>query len=192
MHSAWQYAHCTRMVLVMTPNTLQDVNIEGSARQMNVILRRKLTSLREIKNLSEQAFGYINEEDIELLNNTIEAKQKLIHEVDHLDKLFLMEFDKLKSDLGLASIEDLHMSQSPELGELRGNTAEILGLLQKIFSFDEKINREVAKLREGITAELTRIRKQKHISTLYSNDGTRRQHNESPDYSAKPAFDTKK
>ena len=177
----------------MAVDILQDINIGESVRHMNEIMRRKLASLRDIYNLSQQAYSYINEDDVERLYNVIDEKQKFINDVDHLDKQFLIEFNKIKSDLGIESFAELHLSQSPGLEELHKNTADILEMLQKIYDYDLKINSGAAKLREGITVELIRIKKQKHISEIYSNDGNRRHNNEPVDYiAASSTIDIKK
>ena len=155
----------------MAPEKLTGDSVDESTLKINIIMRRKLALLHEIYALSEQASGYINEADIERLGNIIADKQELIDSADHADRMFLAEFANLKAQLGIASMEELRVSQSPQLGELRRNTAEIFAMIEKIYTLDENINRGILKLREDITADLTRIRKQKHISSLYSNDG---------------------
>ncbi|MCL2057830.1 MAG: flagellar protein FlgN [Oscillospiraceae bacterium] len=156
----------------MAANIYIDAQADESLRQMNDILKRKLSTMGDMYHISEQAYGYINEDDVERLNNMIEAKQELIREIDHLDGLFLIEFDKLKANLGLSTIDELRMSQSRQLSELRSNTADVMSMAGRIYDFDVKINHGVTKLRDDITAELTQLRRQKQISDLYTNDGT--------------------
>jgi len=145
---------------------------------MNGIMRRKLSLLYEMHGLSEQAYGYVSEESLEPLGNIIEAKQELIREIDQLDRSFLFEFERLKSDLGLSSMEDLKKPQNPHLRDLQDNSAEIMGLLNKIDALDVKLNQGIVKLREDIAADLSRIRRQKQVSGMYSSDGERQQKGE--------------
>jgi len=167
----------------------QDEKINESVRLMNGIMGRKLTLLYEMQNLSEQAYNYISEECVEPLNNIIEAKQALIVEIDHLDRRFLLEFEQLKNDLGLSSIADLRRGESPLLKDLRLNTAEILDILQKLDELDTKLNQGIVKLRDDIAADLTRIRRQKQISGVYSNETPGKNKKEQTEYNSAPGFD---
>ena len=176
----------------VTPNKSMSLFDEAPVRVMNGIMRRKLSLLRDMLNLSEQAGNYIGEDSVESLNNIMDAKQELILEIDRLDKNFLNEFDMLKTNLNISSIEELRTSQSPELADLQSNTSEILGLLNKINALDKKINSSVVKLREDIASDLNRIRRQKQISSLYSGDGSQRSKNESANRPVLSNFDTKK
>ena len=168
-----------------------DEKINESVRQINNVMKRKLSLLYEMHNLSAKAYNYISEDSVEPLNNIFEAKQELIHEIDQLDRVFLDGFEQLKSGLGLSSIADLRQPQSPQLKDLQLNTAEIMDLMQKIGDLDAKLNQKIVKLREDIAADLTRIRRQKQVSGFYSNDNTRRQKDDQPDMSAPPNFDKK-
>ena len=169
--------------------TKQDEKLNESVRLMNDIMRRKLSLLHEMHSLSVQAYNHISEESVEPLNNIIEAKQALIVEIDHLDRRFLLEFEKLKTDLGLTSMADLRRGESPLLKDLRLNTAEILDILQKLDELDAKLNHGIVKLRDDIAADLARIRRQKQISGAYSNDTPRQNINEQADYTSTPGFD---
>lgn len=139
---------------------------------MNDIMQRKLSLLYEMRNLSEQAYNYVSEDTIEPLNNIIEQKQAVIDEIDTLDDVFLTEFNSLKTGLGLSTIQELEDNKSPQLKNLRMNTADILDIMQKIAALDDKFNKSLIKLRENVSADLARIRKQKQVSGMYENDGS--------------------
>ena len=164
----------------------------ASVRRMNGIMQRKLSLLYEMHNLSSQAYGYLSEDGVEPLGNIYEAKQALIDEVDHLDKLFLHEFENLKAGLGLTSIADLSGNGSPLLKELKLNTSEILGPLEKIEGLDSRLNLKILKMRDDIAADLARVRKQKQVSGTYSSDGPPRPKFDQADYSSQSSFDKKK
>ena len=137
---------------------------------LNGIARQKLELLDGIYNLSLQADGYVNEDEVERLNNVFEAKRDLMNRIDSLDERFLQLFGELKAELGVSSIDELRRSQSPGLDELWGNTANIIAQIQKISALDIKVNEKIEELREHVSADLTRLRKQKNISSLYGND----------------------
>ena len=153
--------------------TSRDIAADKTLREMNAIMRRKITLLNDMRDLSEQAGNYIDEESVGLLQNLLDAKQELIREVDRLDRMFLTQFNDVKTMLGVSSLEELSLTYSPELGDLRDNTSAICDLLNKIYEFDKKFNGDIRKLRDSVAADLTRIRRQKQISRLYTNEGLR-------------------
>jgi hypothetical protein len=154
-------------------------------------MRRKLSLLYEMHSLSEQANNYISEECVESLGNIVDAKQELIAEVDRLDKLFLDDYGVLKAELGLSSIEELQGVAPPPLRELRLNTAEIMDLLKKIEALDKRFNGGIKSLREDISADLARIRRQKQTSGIYANDGKQRKKSSASDFGLPRNIDAK-
>lgn len=167
-------------------------NINESVRHMNGTMRRKLSLLYEIYSLTGRAYNYVSEDGTEPLNNIIEAKQELILEIDTLDKRFLTDFDALKTELGVSSVAEVRPDNSPEFKELRDNTVEILDILKKLDSMDFKLNQKIKKFREEIATDLTRIRKQRQISGVYSNDPARKQKADASDNAAPSVFNLKK
>ena len=173
----------------------RDAAADKSLREMNASLRRKLSLLRDMRELSEQAGNYLDEENVERLDNIIASKQALILEIDHLDKLFLNAFNAVKTDQGISALDELHPRHRAELTELRSNTSDILGLLQIIYDNDIKTYGDIVKLRELAASDLARIRSQKNISRLYSNAGpgpAAGQKAERPFHYSPSGFDLKK
>jgi hypothetical protein len=69
---------------------------------------------------------------------------------------------------------------------------EILDILKKLDSMDFKLNQKIKKFREEIATDLTRIRKQRQISGVYSNDPVRKQKADASDNAAPSVFNLKK
>ena len=156
-----------------------DFQVNGGAERpideiilsINDLMRRKLSLLYEFYHFTSDEYNYVREESIELLGTIIEDKQELINEIDYLDRKFLTEFSVLKEILGVSSLEELSGSGDDGLlNELKLNTKEIMDLLIKIDTLDKKVNAKIAKLRADLTLDLSRVQKQRHISTLYSGD----------------------
>jgi uncharacterized protein YdcH (DUF465 family) len=172
-------------------------------------MQRKLSLLYEIFRQTAQEYGYVSEESIDLLCNVIDEKQKIIDEIDVLDRVFLEEYAALKAALGLcapggiggappqgrAEATDFgagaagnaseHVNadasrgmsagrMSGEMSELKLNTAEIVSILTKIEALDTKVNQKMAKLREDLAADLVKIRKQRHVNSIYGGEGANR------------------
>jgi len=147
--------------------------INESIFRMNDLLQRKLSILREIYLYSLQTSSYISEDSVEQLNNIFDEKREMTLEVDSLDRQFLNEFDRLKADYGLNVAGDAQGGKSPYLRELKDSTAEMLELLKKTEELDAISYRSIKSLRDNISNDLTNIRRQKHVSGVYGNEGSR-------------------
>ena len=144
---------------------------------INDLMRRKLSLLYEIYRYTSEEYLYVQEESMEQLGAVLADKQELISEIDYLDRKFLTDFSALKELLGIASFEELKAGEHGNRGllsELKLNTKEIMEILTKIDAQDKKVTAKIAKLRDDLTMELVRIRKQRNISTVYSGDKPQR------------------
>lgn len=156
------------------------------------LMRRKLVLLGDMQEISEKSLNYIDEGEVGALENFLSEKQNIIMQVDTLDELFLAEFSKIKSEYGVSSIDELKLSDSPRLAELRSYAAKILEKLKIIENSDGKLMRGVAKLREDISAELVRIRRQKHISGLYGGGASGQKTPTAQRFDGRSGFDIKR
>jgi len=147
--------------------------VDEHIQYINDLMMHKVSLLYEIYKFTLDEFGYIKEENMEQMGCIIEQKQDLIHEVDYLDRKFLAEYMALKERLGISSLDEIEPQSSKRLTELRLNTFEIMEILFKIDELDKKVNRRMSKMRDGIAMELIKIRKQKHIHSIYSNEKPR-------------------
>ena len=142
-----------------------------SVRRANGISRRKLSILNEMLEITKKTTNYICEDDVDSLDNLIATKQNMIDEIESLDRAFLAEFDRIKSETGLESAAGLSRDRSPQFAGLKETVAEILCVLGKIADADKAFNASLINLRDSVSIDLTRIRAQKKISALYSNSG---------------------
>jgi len=176
---------------------------DTSLQRMNAALRRKLSLLRDMQSYSEQAGTFIDEDNVEQLGNVFIEKQGLIEEIDYLDRQFLSDFDGFKSDLGICSLDEIYGPDSVRFGglrernaaglrDLRAYTSEILGLARKIESLESGVNKRIKKLRDDLTADLARIRRQKQVSGFYAGDGAQPQSRRNAELPTHPKFDSKK
>jgi hypothetical protein len=140
---------------------------------MNSIMQKKLSILYEIHNLTSLEYNYTYEDGIEQLGNILAEKQEMIYEIDYLDQKFLMEFDALKKELGVSSLEDVGEQDGEGFSELKSNTSDMLDTLKKIEKLDKKVQMKIMKLRGDISQELTRIKKQRHVSSIYNAENAK-------------------
>ena len=152
-------------------NEEADVPINDIVSSINELMRRKLSLLFEFYRYTSDEYDYVREESMEQLGSIIVEKQEIINEINFLDRKFLVDFSSLKERLGISSLDELkNRGEYGSLTELKLNTKEIMNVLSKIDTLDKKVNAKIAKLRTELTSDLTRIQKQRNISTLYSGD----------------------
>ena len=89
-------------------------------------------------------------------------------------------------------LHELRSAQPPELYELRAYTGEILSLLIKTEALDQAFAQGVKKLRDSVSSDLARIRRQKQASGLYASDGADRRKKTPMDYAPVRNIDIKK
>ena len=178
-------------MVVLTAEADKNERVNASVDRMNENMRRKLSLLYEMYSLSASAYNYIGEESVEPLNNIFDSKQLLILEADSLDKQFLEDFETMKTDLGISSLAEFQRGNYPGLRELRMNTDEILDILGKLQAIDANVKNGIARLRDNVADDLTRIRRQKQISGAYADDPSRQGRDDRVEIKASPSFDRK-
>jgi hypothetical protein len=136
-------------------------------------MKKKLSILYEIHTLTSHEYLFAHEDGIEQLGNILAEKQDKMDEIDNLDRKFLVEFDALKKELGVSSLEDIGEQEGVGFSELKTNTSDMLTTLKKIEELDKKVQTKIMKLREDISNDLTRIKKQKHVSSIYNAENTK-------------------
>ena len=140
---------------------------------LNFTMKRKLSILYEIHNHTSQEYNCVSEENLEQLGSLLKEKQELMSEIDYLDRKFLVEFDELKKELGVSSLENIDMEGNSSLDSLKLNTEEILDILKKIERLDKKVQQKISKLRNDITMEMTKIKKHKQVNKIYNDENAK-------------------
>ena len=139
-------------------------------------MRRKLPLLYTMRRLTDAEFGYINGDSMEQLGNTLAERQELIKEIDMLDERFLREYGELKEAFGVESAEEIPAGAVSGtdceglLAEMKSATNEIMGVLTDISDLDAQIAEKMATLRASLTADMERLRHQRHVSGIYGAD----------------------
>ena len=141
-------------------------------RAVNATMRRKLSLLHEIHKLTVAEYGYVRDDSIEQLGNVLAEKQELMNEIDALDNRFLREFTAMKEAFGVSSVEEMPAEADADgsLAQMKSSTADILDALAKISDLDAQITEKISELRQALTADMTRLRHQRHVSGIYGAD----------------------
>ena len=161
---------------------------------LNQIMERKLSLLYELYKHTNQEYIYANEEGIGLLGNILKEKQELMSEIDHLDRKFLVGFSDLKQELGVSSLDDLDGATGENFASLKLNAAEIMSVLEKIDAMDKEVQQKINKLRDDVTQDLARIKKQRQANKVYAEESAKNVMRDFGvyDVSKSSSFDTKK
>jgi hypothetical protein len=123
--------------------------------------------------LSEDETGYAREDAVDLLENVAEEKLRITRDIDYLDERFLEGFDAVKGEMGVRSLDEASpqdLARYPALAGLKRRTDEILGLMRQVRALDEKTQEGVRRLREGLAQDIVRLRKQKHVHSIYMHE----------------------
>jgi hypothetical protein len=115
---------------------------------------KKLSLLNEILLFSRSQCEVIKEQKYEEMDLLIKEKQKRMDAVDKLDEQFAVYSSRLKSQLGISSLEDLPKFGLEGTRTLKENVSGIMELLDQIRAFDQdnsgKIQTELSGLKEKI------------------------------------------
>jgi len=141
------------------------------------IQERKLALLGRMCAISESESLYATEDGVECLGNVLQERQGLISDIDHLDRRFLAEFEALKRALGVETLEEADASAlggSDRAEAMRRRTEKTVGLLRRIEAADRVSSARVAALRDSLAQDIVRLRKQRHINSIYGNEAAAR------------------
>lgn len=104
-------------------------------------LDKKITALGEILELSFQQQEAIDAENDDALNALIEKKQLEIDAIQAVDAQFEVYFNRLKSLLGVESLDAVSSERLPEFLKVKQGVASVMELLQQI-QWQEAINHQ--------------------------------------------------
>ncbi|WP_129600304.1 flagellar export chaperone FlgN [Anaerophilus nitritogenes] len=111
-------------------NDLIDILVEISIKKEGVL--KKLLHLT----IAQETLS--KDGDIEKVKDTIEQKKKTIHQIHQMDIDFLSSYSKLKNELKVESLAQIHTKKYPALKELKRSIEDITGFIKKIEEIDQR------------------------------------------------------
>lgn len=112
--------------------------------QMIDLSKDKKKYLREILKLTKDQKTFIENEDMDDINNTISEKEKLMSTIDLLDLNFLSLYNEVKELEGVKSIDEINSSKYSNLRDLKEVIGNINILISNI-SLIDKENTDIMK-----------------------------------------------
>lgn len=115
---------------------------------------KKSDKLKKLYEVTKLQTGDISSNSLNSLLDHIKQKQDLMNDIDDIDKKFYENFQELKSDLSVKSIEDIDVQEYPEISSLKISVKELMNLIGEIDKQDKNnisnVNIEINKLKEDM------------------------------------------
>lgn len=129
---------------------------------------KKLNALNEILNLTKRQSKIISEDSADKLNRLIDLKQCQINMIDELDDAFEVYYSRLKSLLGVQSIEEIEMTQFQGVVELKQIVTTIFDTTKYIQSLEIENKNRVQAIVDKLAADIRRIKQHKVANNGYN------------------------
>lgn len=129
---------------------------------------KKLDSINEILNLTKRQSEIINEDCADELNKLISLKQEQMDLIDELDKSFEVYYARLKSVLGVESIEEIKMTQYSGAAELRQVVTTIFNTTKQIQRLEIENKNKVQEIVNKLASDIRRIKQSKVANNGYN------------------------
>ena len=132
---------------------------------------KKQESLRHILKYTEEQFNVITEDKIEELERIIDLKQQEMNSIDELDEAFEVYYTRLKSILGIQSIEEIKMSELDGSAELRQIVTSIYEMTKQIQGLEIRNNKKLREALNQLSAEIRQVKQGQMINNGYNVGG---------------------
>lgn len=136
--------------------------------KLTEISQKKIVILKEILILTKRQSENIQEDCLDTLKYIVEEKQRFMDDVDKLDDAFEVYFKRLKSTLGIESLDKL--TSNAKIGDtatLKNHIQEIFNLLNQIDLLDKDNNEKGKTLMTKLSTEIKKVNQKKIINNGY-------------------------
>lgn len=132
---------------------------------------KKSDSMKKILILTKKQSEVITEESIEELQNLIDIKQKLIDDINELDDAFEVYFSRLKSILGIESMEEVRISDYGEVVQLQQAIKTIFETIKEIQNVENENNMKARDVLESLGGQIRQVKQGKIANNGYNIGG---------------------
>lgn len=115
---------------------------------------------------------YIEEEDMDSLNENLDKIDDLIKQVDKLDLSFLNIFSQIKKDENVENIDELDLDKYPNLNKLKEIVTEISSTLMALSLLDKENNKNMKQKLESTKMELKKVKEGQRAYKGYNKSVT--------------------
>lgn len=132
---------------------------------------KKSDSMKKILILTKKQSEVITEDSIEELQKLIDIKQKLIDDINELDDAFEVYFSRLKSILGIESMEEVHISDYGEVVQLQEAIKTIFQTIKEIQNVENQNNMRARDVLESLGGQIRQVKQGKIANNGYNIGG---------------------
>lgn len=132
---------------------------------------KKSDSMKKILILTKKQSEVITEDSIEELKNLIDIKQKLIDDINELDDAFEVYFSRLKSILGIESMEEVRISDYGEVVQLQQAIKTIFETIKEIQNVENENNMKARDVLESLGGQIRQVKQGKIANNGYNIGG---------------------
>jgi hypothetical protein len=144
----------------MTPETYIERLWDGSGK--------KLLLLQDLYKLTVRQSDMINQDKLENLDEIIGDKQKCIDQIDKLDEEFNVYFLRLKQQLNIKNLDELHNPDIKGVKELKLTIGTIIELIKEISTLEQQNNLKAKSLLDELGKEIKKINQGKKVTNAYN------------------------
>ncbi len=132
---------------------------------------KKSENMREILNITKKQSEVIAEDSINELQTFIDLKQKLIDEINELDDAFEVYYSRLKSILGIDSMEELSISKYREAVQLQQIIKTIFATTEEIQASENENNLKARDVLDSLGGQIRQVKQGKIANNGYNIGG---------------------
>jgi hypothetical protein len=129
---------------------------------------KKLEGLRQILKFTNEQRNVITEDNIEELQRIIDLKQQEMDAIDELDQAFEVYYSRLKSLLGVESLEEIKMADLTGAAELKQIITTIYGMTKEIQNIENVNNKKVRDILNRLSSEIRQVTQNKMVNNGYN------------------------
>lgn len=131
------------------------------------ISKEKKVLMQNIFDLTSRQKEFLKLNKIQTVIKQTELKDKYISDVDKLDIRFYNLFSKLKTNLGINSIDEIDIIRYPQMKKLKKVVGEILKLTKDIQTIDNENINSLKKDMGETSNKLRGLRQGKKVTNAY-------------------------
>lgn len=137
-------------------------------QKLQELSEKKMGGLRNILKLTQEQSSVITEDSIEELQKIIDLKQSEMDKIDELDQAFEVYYSRLKSLMGVQSLEEIRMSELSGSTELKQTITSIYELTKSIQMLENSNNNKVRAILHKLGSEIKQVKQGQVINNGYN------------------------
>ncbi|EPR14354.1 flagellar protein FlgN [Ruminiclostridium papyrosolvens] len=144
---------------------------EQYIQKLTELSLKKSDNMKKILTLTKRQSDVITEDSINELQNLVDVKQKLIDEINELDDAFEVYYSRLKSILGIESMEEVSISEYNEVVRLQQTIKTIFDTIKEIQAAENENNMKARGVLDSLGGQIRQVKQGKIANNGYNIGG---------------------